>query len=282
MGEGEAESGGARSAGASAVAASSEQDDAIEVKLVLVGRARILVLIGCFGACMTQVAGATDMSVFSITPPAPSGLQGKDWSGFYSRSTPGDGGGPSWFNPSLSTGLASPGTATSRPSASTDNFGYNVQKGSFVFGVEGSFSAANFDGRFTSPNFTAGGGWSPNMNWLGTVTGRVGYSFGQWLPYVKGGFAAANVGSPLQDGPLGGFTQASSQQMQSGWTAGVGLEYQLSSKWSLGLEYLYTDLNNGTGGGTSNSIGTGGAPEVYSTAVKSQSLLGRLNYKAGW
>jgi hypothetical protein len=25
-----------------------------------------------------------------------------------------------------------------------------------------------------------------------------------------------------------------------------------------------------------------GAPEVYSTALKSQSLLGRLNYKTGW
>ena len=161
-------------------------------------------------------------------------------------------------------------------------FRLQLQKGNFVFGVEGSFSAANFDGRFTSPNFTAAGAWSPNMNWLGTVTGRFGYSFGQWLPYVKGGFAAASVGSPLQDGPLGGFTQASSGQTQTGWTAGVGLEYQLSSKWSLGLEYLYTDLNNGSGTGAPNSIGAGGSPEVYTTAVKSQSLLGRLNYKAGW
>ena len=58
-----------------------------------------------------------------------------------------------------------------------------------MFGLEGSLAAANFDGRFTAPylpGMTAGG-WTPNMNWLGTVTGRVGYSFGQWLPYVKGG-----------------------------------------------------------------------------------------------
>jgi len=245
---------------------------------VLVGRALSLVLIACFGACMTQVAAATDMSVFSITPPPPSSSQTKDWSGFYSRSNPGDGT-PSWMNPSLSSSFSSPG-ASPRPAANSDNFGYNFQQGNFVFGVEGSFSAANFDGRFTSPNFTGVAGWTPNMNWLGTVTGRMGYSVGQWLPYVKGGFAAANVGSPLQDGPIGGFTQASSQQTQTGWTAGLGLEYQLSSKWSLGLEYLYTDLNNGSG--APNSIGSGGSPEVYTTAVKSQSLLGRLNYKAGW
>ncbi len=250
--------------------------------LVLVGRARMFVLIGCFSACLTQVAAATDVSVFSITPPPQSSQQSKDWSGFYSRSTPGDAGGPSWMNPELSsTFSASPGTSL-RPATSSDSFGYNFQNGNFVFGVEGSFSAANFDGRFTSPNFTGAGAWTPNMNWLGTVTGRVGYSFGQWLPYVKGGFAAANIGSPLQEGPLGGFTQASSQQTQTGWTAGVGLEYQLSSKWSLGLEYLYTDLNNGSGSGAPSSIGAGGSPEVYTTAVKSQSLLGRLNYKAGW
>jgi opacity protein-like surface antigen len=247
--------------------------------LVLVGRVHRLVLIACFGACMTQVAAATDMGVFSLTPPSP---QNKDWSGFYSRSGSSDGPGPSWMNSTgmNSTSFSSPGA--SRPATTSDSFGYNLQKGNFVFGVEGSFSAANFDGRFTSPNFTAAGAWSPNMNWLGTVTGRFGYSFGQWLPYVKGGFAAASVGSSLQDGPLGGFTQASSGQTQTGWTAGVGLEYQLSSKWSLGLEYLYTDLNNGSGTGAPNSIGAGGSPEVYTTAVKSQSLLGRLNYKAGW
>jgi len=185
------------------------------------------------------------------------------------------------MNSGTSSGFASPSAgAAARPT--NENFGYNLQKGNFVFGLEGSFSAANFDGRFTSPNFAAAGAWTPNMNWLGSVTGRMGYASGQWLPYVKGGFAAANVGSPLQDGPLGGFTQSSSQQMQTGWTAGVGLEYQLSSKWSLGLEYLYTDLASGTGNGAPSSIGSGGAPEVYSTAVKSQSLLGRLNYKAGW
>ena len=63
------------------------------------------------------------------------------------------------------------------------------------------------------------------MNWLGTVTGRVGYSVGQWLPYVKAGFAAADVGSPLQGaGQIGSFTQSTAT---TGWTAGVGFEYSV-------------------------------------------------------
>jgi outer membrane immunogenic protein len=114
---------------------------------------------------------------------------------------------------------------------------------------------------------------------VGTVTGRFGYSFGQWLPYVKGGVAAAQMTSPLQNGLVSGFTRSSSER--SGWTAGVGFEYQLSTKWSLGLEYLYTDLG-GSSNGPPASIGSGSSLEVYNNALKTQSLLGRLNYKAGW
>jgi hypothetical protein len=55
----------------------------------------------------------------------------------------------------------------------------------------------------------------------------------------------------------------------------------LSTKWSLGLEYLYTDLG-GSSNGPPASIGSGSSLEVYNNALKTQSLLGRLNYKAGW
>ncbi len=240
--------------------------------LVLVNRVCRVLLAACMGACLAQAAGATDLNGSSVTPPAP---QKPDWAGFYLRDNSGGSSGIPWTNLGTSTAYSSPGATTP---AVNDSFGYNFQAGNFVFGLEGSLAAANFDGKFTAPYLPAAAAWSPNMNWLGTVTGRFGLSFGQWLPYVKGGFAAADVGSPLQDGVIGGFTQSSSEH--AGWTAGLGLEYQLSSKWSLGLEYLYTDLGNGNG--PPNSLGSGGAPEVYSTALKSQSLLGRLNYKAGW
>ncbi len=161
---------------------------------------------------------------------------------------------------------------TATPAPTNGNFGYNFQSGNFVFGLEGSLAAANFDGRFTAPylpGMTAGG-WTPNMNWLGTVTGRVGYSFGQWLPYVKGGFAAADVSSPLQGaGPVGSsFTQGTTT---GGWTAGIGFEYQISPKLSLGLEYLYTDLSSGAFERSPGSLGgaaISGSPEMYSTASR--------------
>jgi outer membrane immunogenic protein len=239
--------------------------------LVRVGRALLGALMG---VCITQAASATDF----VFPTTTTQSQGPNWAGFYLKSDTGAGGAP-WTNSGTASGFSSLGAATP---AVSDSFGYNFQSGNFVFGLEGSLSAANFDGKFTAPYFPATAGWSPNMNWLGTVTGRLGYVAGQWLPYVKGGFAAADIGSPLQGSPVGGFSQGTEV---TGWTAGVGVEYQLGSKWSLGLEYLYTDLGNGNAGGPPNTIGTvplAGSPEVYSTALKTQSLLGRLNYKTGW
>jgi len=247
--------------------------------LVLVNKACTLLVVACAATCLAQVASATDVN---SSFPAPSQQQKPDWAGFYFKNNSA-GGSDSipWTTLAPANGLSAP--TTSAP-AVNGNFGYNFQSGNFVFGLEGSLAAANFDGRFTAPYLpaTATGAWTPNMNWLGSVTGRFGYSFGQWLPYVKGGFTAADVASPLQGAPIGTFSQGSEV---SGWTAGVGVEYQISSKWSLGLEYLYTDLGSGPSTGASGPLGgppISGSPEMYSTALKTQSLLGRLNYKAGW
>src|ERR1700733_4776306 len=243
--------------------------------LVLVKKTRTFLLVSCVAACFAHAASALDLN--TVTAPPAKSQQKPDWAGFYFKSNSGTS--DPWTALTPATDFTAP---TNAAPPTSEAFGYNFQSGNFVFGLEGSLAAANFDGKFTAPYLPAAaatsGAWTPNMNWLGTVTGRLGYSAVQWLPYVKGGFAAADVGSPLQGaGQIGSFTQGTTT---GGWTAGVGFEYQFSPKWSLGLEYLYTDLGNAPSSppGTPGS----GSPEMYSTAVKSQSLLGRLNYKAGW
>lgn len=245
--------------------------------LVLIRNVCTLLVGACLAACLAQAARALDLNETQPVPQAQT--QKPDWAGFYLRSNSGGANAVPWTAISPTSGFA-PADASRGPT--DEKFGYNFQSGNLVFGLEGSLSAANFDGRFTAPYLPALGtaGWSPNMNWLGTVTGKVGYSFGKWLPYVKGGFASAEVGSPLQGASqVGAFTQGT--QQLNGWTAGVGLQYQITPKLSLGLEYLYTDFGNGAPS-TNAAPPLSGSPEVYSTAVKSQSLLGRLNYKAGW
>ena len=245
---------------------------------MLVNRACAFLVVACLGACFAQAAAA-----FDSNSGAPQQQQKKpDWAGFYIKdNSGGTSDGVTWTTLGPSTGFSAPASTSSV----NKSFGYNFQAGNFVFGLEGSLAAANFDGRFTSPYSlgTAVGATTPNMNWMGAATGRLGYTFGQWLPYIKGGFVAANVASPLQSAAsIGSFSPGSEV---GGWTAGIGFENKLSSKWSLGLEYLYTDLGSSAANGALGSLAGApvtGAPEVYSTALKSQSLVGRLNYKAGW
>ena len=249
---------------------------------MLLNRACTILVVACVGACLAPAAYALDLN--AVTPPPAKPQQKPDWAGFYFK------GGPAGGSESLpwTTLAPSPNGFTSAATSSAPvngNFGYNFQSGNFVFGLEGSLAAANFDGRFTAPYIPglAAGAWTPNMNWMGTVTGKLGYSFGQWMPYLKGGFASAQMGSPLQGAAQLGSSFSQGAEA-NGWTAGVGFEYQFSSKWSLGVEYLYTDLGSGSSNGAGSFGGApiSGSPEMYSTALKSQSLLGRLNYKAGW
>ncbi len=44
-----------------------------------------------------------------------------------------------------------------------------------------------------------GGGNSDNMRFYGDVTGRIGYTWGTWMVYAKGGFAWLNVNNQMRE-----------------------------------------------------------------------------------
>ncbi len=108
--------------------------------------------------------------------------------------------------------------------------GYNWQAGNWVLGLEGDADWANIRG---SECF-AGGCISTKNDFLSTIRGRVGYSFGQWLPYVTGGAAIGSVKAGTNWGEV--------SDTNVGWTAGVGIEYAFARNWSAKVEYLHVDL----------------------------------------
>src|SRR5262249_47625587 len=163
--------------------------------------------------------------------------------------------------------------------------GYTVQSNRLVFGVEGSFSGAGFDRSFASPYFPATDVWSSKLTWLGTVTGRVGYAFDNWLPYIKGGFAAGNVETTIQNNALGVMSQGSA--VHYGWPLCAGVDFKgtrqvtLGLGVMLGLEFMHTDLGrrndiNGVPAGA-----PAGAAETYGVGVRSNSIMARFNYLFG-
>jgi outer membrane immunogenic protein len=85
---------------------------------------------------------------------------------------------------------------------------------------------------------------------LGSVTGRLGYTWGPALLYVKGGYAWAD--SRLTNG-FGGGTFSNDGGGRDGYTVGGGLEYLFTQNWSGKLEYQYYDF------GTRNALFTSAA-----------------------
>jgi opacity protein-like surface antigen len=159
--------------------------------------------------------------------------------------------------------------------------GYNYQfANNWVLGVEGDIGAANVNGGRTAG--TADGldatgasvAFSPafftvqdRTNWMATVTGRVGYSWGRTLFYAKGGVAiedsTTSVGciygptgqvlgtnglprSCLNQAGLvtGGFNTPNDTRV--GWTLGYGTEFDLGHNWSAKAEYDYLSFGRHT------------------------------------
>lgn len=111
------------------------------------------------------------------------------------------------------------------------HLGYNFQRGNIVFGAEIGINGTTIDGttRFS---------FEHDVKWYATGVGRLGFAHEQFLFYGFGGVAWGNVESVLDLG--------SDNANHVGWTAGVGVEYALSDRLSLRLEYAHVDLGSET------------------------------------
>jgi opacity protein-like surface antigen len=128
--------------------------------------------------------------------------------------------------------------------------GYNYQIGRMVVGIEGELGASNAEGSKSCPSlffFTC----ESELDALGSLAARVGYTWGRALFYVKGGVAIGQVAAsiskntdnqPLLIPPLSPVTETT--KWHAGWTVGGGAEYALSSHWSAKGEYMHYDLGS--------------------------------------
>jgi outer membrane immunogenic protein len=129
-------------------------------------------------------------------------------------------------------------------------YGYNVQAGQWVYGLEGDISwAGSFKDKISSHSTFCGG--APGLNdcltdlrWLGTDRVRAGYlSTPSNLIYLTGGVAYGNVRAGIVP-PACCDTE---DHTRAGWTVGGGIESKLAApNWTMKLEYLWVDLGNKT------------------------------------
>jgi high affinity Mn2+ porin len=164
-----------------------------------------------------------------------------DWTGFYAGGHfgYGDAGFGPGTNPLPQQGAFLPHSATGLIAGY--QLGYNRQFGNrLVLGIEA-------DSTFTSPTDNPAlekvpALFNTTIDYVGTARGRVGYAFDRFLPYVTGGFAWGHTHIEVNDTdgvtplfPVGHY--------QTGWTAGLGLEYAVSGNWSAKAEYEYVSLS---------------------------------------
>ena len=149
--------------------------------------------------------------------------------------------------------------------------GYNYQVGQVVFGVEADIQYADF-GRDRNNIFGAGtlggpatatftpfagspgapAGYVPqfsdtrnNIEWFGTVRGRLGYAWDRALLYATGGFAYGGGGNNNRNNFVGfnTFNNNNDDDIRGGYVVGGGLEYAFTNNWTAKIEGLYVSLD---------------------------------------
>ena len=239
------------------------------MKTKLLGLLAGMISIGAVGA-----ASAADMAVKAAPPPPP---PLPSWTGFYIG---GDVGG-AWADSSGTTTFvdtfAVPATAT----VANHSFnrsgviggvyaGYNWQfSPNWVFGIEGDWSWTDRNGGsfcrgtdFASAACIDNGfGFlrvDANNDWIATLRGRIGYTWGSVMLYgTAGGAWVQNSVTLTADCRVNGcggalafpgqFASATFENTRSGWVAGAGLEWMITPNWLIRGEYLHVDVGNSSG-----------------------------------
>jgi outer membrane immunogenic protein len=124
--------------------------------------------------------------------------------------------------------------------------------------------------------FPGGSFVTDNTRGLGSVTGRLGYSWGPTLLYAKGGYAfrdnnlgVTNAGAPAAFAVNG--------NRDDGYTVGAGLEYMFAPHWSANIEYQYYNFGKTT-------FAAGSPPDVVGASFHNDehTIKAGLNYRFGW
>ena len=111
----------------------------------------------------------------------------------------------------------------------------------WLVGIEANISAlGNNNETFVAPGFIA----SRKNDYVGSVTGRLGYVFGPALLYAKGGLGFTDTKYSLTNG-AGVPVAFVSSKSDTGYTVGAGLEYMFAPSWSAKVEYQYFNFDKG-------------------------------------
>ena len=214
---------------------------------------------------LSALAGSAEAGDLPVkAPPAPAVY---DWTGLYVGGHVGYAAGSSGWS-ATSTGAVAPVlTGSLDLFNSFDAFkgtgsyfegfqaGYNYMAPSrLLLGIEADASFPNTVAGSTTLSSAAVGvaNYAEQVEFSGTVRGRIGYAPGHWLFYATGGFAwtydqftrTQIAGTPAGGSAVPGQVETLFMVPRAGGAVGAGVEYALRSNWTARLEYLFIDYAN--------------------------------------
>jgi outer membrane immunogenic protein len=221
----------------------------------------------------TSMASAADLGAHPYTKaPAPI-VAAYNWTGFYIGGQVGGAWSDyGWDNITLT---AEPVANNASSIVGGGHAGYNWQFNQIVIGVEAEASAADLTGSSRSlvnPAVT----YSTKADWYATVVGRLGVAFGRAMVYGTGGVAFADFQTR---GVNAGFDSFSSTSQRTGWTAGIGLAYQITPNWIAGIDYKHLQFDKYNVTGITNTLLL--PYTVTGVDARIDQVTARISYKFG-
>jgi outer membrane immunogenic protein len=221
------------------------------------------------GLLIAGAAQAADMPLKAAPRVAPESFS---WTGFYVGAHVGGTWGTVESNLPFGDGYSLPiSSHTINGFVAGGQAGYNLQVSPWlVLGVEGQVSWTDASGRTPCAPLSILG-CSTDVNWVATLAGRVGFTRGHTMLYVKGGVAWADTDYKVDF--LGvNFLNASSTR--TGAMVGAGVEHAFTSNWSAKLEYNYMDFDTDNLG---FGLGGGGCNPEIAKSVRDRMCGGTIN-----
>lgn len=161
------------------------------------------------------------------------------------------GAGADAFSPGFCDGRANANNAAAGCSEDEDGSGevgiragYDLQAGAWVFGVVGEVGITGVNDAVTGFSTTpAAYTFERELTSMAAIRGRIGYAWGGYLPYVTAGYAVAQVEDTyFTTNGANSFTPTQKDIDADGFQIGAGIEKKLTDSVTVGIEYLYSDL----------------------------------------
>jgi outer membrane immunogenic protein len=228
-----------------------------------------IILAAAVAALSSSAALAADLPARTYTKAPAYVAPVYNWTGFYVGAFVGGA-----FNGSSGFSTNDPtmvGTNTDSAFFGGGQVGYNWQfSPNWVLGIEGDIGGLS--GNHNTFTNSAGESVGVKNDWLASVTGRLGYTWGPGMIYAKGGAAFRDnggVSANLLAVPVGVSNDT------TGYTVGGGFEYMFAPAWSAKIEYQYYNFGN-------TSLAFGGAPSTVSYTSDVHTVKAGINYHFNW